>query len=67
LYRVYEIWNQICASLIDVLHLCPTLIDSLLQADEAIVAAPQREDRNNHDEEQDGDYRTATDGEFAHR
>jgi len=43
------------------------LIDGLLQADEAIVTAAQREGRNDNDEEQDGEHDAATEGESVHK
>src|SRR5262249_22663978 len=47
---VYQIWNQIGAPLIDVLHLRPALIDTLLQANEAIIAAAEPDSDNDDDE-----------------
>jgi hypothetical protein len=48
------------------LHLRPALIDSLLQADETIVAASNCNGSNYHDEKQNGDEDAATEREFVH-
>ena len=64
---VHQIWNQIGAPLIDILHLGPALIDTLLQPDEAIVAAAQRNGRNDDNENQKEDYPAATDRKFVHK
>jgi len=49
------------------LHLRPTLIDGLLQADEAIVTAAQCEGRDNDNEKQNDEHGSATDHRFVHK
>ena len=48
------------------MHLRPALIDSLLQADETIVAASNCNCSNYDDEKQNGDEDAATEREFVH-
>src|SRR6266705_4577256 len=63
---VDEVRNQIRAALVNRLHIAPPFVDFLIQRDEAIVAASQREGRNDNDEEQDSEHHAATECEFVH-
>src|SRR4029077_949130 len=65
--RVHEIRDQICAPLIDVLHLRPTLIDALLQPDKTIIAAGDCKCSDDDNEKQEEEYYTTTDTECFHR
>jgi hypothetical protein len=49
------------------LHLRPALIDSLLQADQAIVTTTNCKSYRDSNEEQDEEDNNATEGEFIHK
>jgi len=63
---IHKVRDQICAPLIDVLHLRPALIDSLLQTDQAIVTAANCKSHRHSNEEQDEKDNDATEGESIH-
>src|SRR5204863_9118083 len=61
-----QIRNQICSTLIDILHLRPTLIHRLLQPHQTIVTAANREGSNYDKKEDDGHEDATTESEFVH-
>src|SRR6266566_5186863 len=64
---VDEVRNQIRAALVNRLHIAPPFVNFLIQRDQAIVTAAQREGRNNDNKKKNGKHHAATHCEFAHK
>ena len=67
LHRIYKIRNKIRPPLIDTLHVAPFFIHGLIEGDEAIVTAPEKEADDEGEEQHDHQHPAATDGKLVHK